>query len=130
MVKQEKIEKLEKNIVTQQLAARKNCRRIIYALLVASWGYLFRENTAIGKLALSLIFLVGVGYLMLETWCYFSIAKKGRELYAIKDSLTDEAIETEMSIQSYKSFSVLYGQLFVCLIMGVAIAAYVAIKYL
>ena len=126
----EKIKILEQDISFQQDAARKNCRRIIYALLVASWGYLFREDTAIGKLALSPIFLIGVGYLMVETWCYFSIARKGRELYALKDSLTDEAIETEMSIQSYKSFSVLYGQLFMCLIMGAALAAYVAIKYL
>lgn len=128
--RREMFQKLEQDIVTQQLSARKNCRKIIYVLLAASWGYLLKEGTTVGKLSLSIIFLVGVGYLMIETWCYFSIAKKGRELYAIRDALTNDNIETEMSIQSYKSFSVLYGQLFVCFIMGVALSVYVAIKYL
>lgn len=116
------IRDLTHDIQVQQLAARKNCRRIIYGLLVASWGFLVNSNCLTERLALSVIFLVGVVYLMVETWCYFSIAKKGRKLYSTKDKLSDNDIENEMTKQSEKSFLVLHGQLYVCLIMGFVLA--------
>ncbi|MBR1788063.1 MAG: hypothetical protein IJ762_02575 [Bacteroidaceae bacterium] len=87
------IKDLNRDIAIQSTECGKNCRRVVFAIFAATWGFLIKENSLIGRLGLSVILLVGVAYLIVETWRYYSTAKEARALYKNAKSLSDDYID-------------------------------------
>lgn len=120
---------LNRDIAIQSTACGRNCRHVVYAIIGVSWGFFLNEEKLWSRLLFSIIMLMGIAYLMVETWRYYSTAKKARRLYNQSESLDDKTINREMKKQSEWAFVVLFKQMLLCGFMTIAIAVYVLMRY-
>ena len=124
------ISDLNRDIAIQSTACGRNCRNVVYAIVGVTWGFLLKEECQWNKYLLSLIMIIGIFYLIIETWRYYSTAKRARELYEKSSRLDDETIDQEMTRQSDWAFSVLYKQMWFCAVMAILLIIYVVFRYI